>query len=69
MMCFNGYATKGRGRRSDRPSLKELNNHVVQAAAVEWMNLGFQLLNSESAQHILNNIEANHNKEVSSHIL
>ena len=58
------YAIKGRGRRSDRPSPKELNNHVVKAVAAKWKGLGFQLLNNGSAQHILDNIEADHNKEV-----
>ena len=64
MMCFDGYAVMGRGRRSNRPSPRELNNHVVEAAAVKWKGLGFQLLNNETAQHILENIEADHKGEV-----
>ena len=62
---FNDYSVKGRGRRYARPSVKELNNHVVEAAAVKWKDLGFQLLSNGSAQNILNNIEADHQKEVS----
>ena len=68
MMYFNAYA-KGRGHRSDRLSLKELNKHVVEKVAVKWKDLGLELLNSELAQHILDNIEADHKGEVSSHIL
>ena len=58
------YTVKGRGHQSDRPSIKELNDHVVQEVAVKWKNLGFQLLNNGSAQHVLETVEANHNKEV-----
>ena len=47
-----------------RPSLKQLNDHVIEAVAVKWRDLGFQLLNSDSAQNILDIIEANH-KQVS----
>ena len=60
-MFLNACAIKGRGRLG-RPSQKELNNLVVEAVAVEWKNLGFQLLNNESALKI---IDADHNKEVS----
>ena len=60
-----GYAITGRGRRSDRPFIKELNDHVVQEVAVKWKDLGFQLLNNESAQHVLEIIEADHKGEVS----
>lgn len=52
--------TEGRGR----PSLKQLNDHVVQAVADKWRDLGVQLLNSGLAQGILDNTEANH-KQVS----
>ena len=48
-MCFNGYAVKEHCRQSDRLSQKELSNHVVEAVAEKWKDLGFQLLNSESA--------------------
>ena len=48
------------GRGCDRPSLKQLNDHVIQAVAVKWRELGFQLLNNVSAQNILDIIEANH---------
>ena len=48
----------GEGRGS--PSLKQLNNHVTEAVAVKWRDLGFQLLNSDSAQNVLDIIEANH---------
>ena len=69
MMCFNGYVIKGRGRRSDRPSPQKLNNYVVPKVSVKWKDLGFELLNHESAQHILDDIEADYKGEVSSHIL
>ena len=62
---MHGYAIIGRGRRSDRPSIKELNDYVVQEVAVKWKDLGFQLLNNESVQHILEIIEADHKGEVS----
>ena len=62
---MHGYATTGRGRRSDRPFIKELNDHVVQEVAVKWKDLGFQLLNKESAQHVLEIIKADHKGEVS----
>ena len=65
MMLFNGYAITGRGRRSNRPSLRELNNHVVEAVAIKWKDLGFQLLNNVLAQHILEIVEADHKGEVS----
>ena len=60
-----GYAITGCGRRSDRPFIEELNDHVVQDVAVKWKDLGFQLLNNESVQHTLENIEADHKGEVS----
>ena len=60
-MFFMVVQIKGRGRL-DRPSHKELNNHVVEAVAVKWKDLGFQLLNNESTLEI---IEADHNKKVS----
>ena len=63
---MHGYAIIGCGRRSDRPSIKELNGHVVQEVAVKWKDLGFQLLNNESVQHTLEIIEADHIREVSS---
>ena len=37
---------------------------MIQAVAVKWRELGFQLLNNASAQNILDIIEANH-KQVS----
>ena len=55
---------KGLGRRDDRPSPKDLNNHLVQVVATKWKDLGIQLLDDGSAQDILKNIEANHRKEV-----
>ena len=45
--------TEGRGR----PSLKQLDDHVVQEAAVKWRDLGVQLLKNNSTLDI---IEANH---------
>ena len=62
---MHGYAITGRGRRSDRPFIKELNDHVIQRVAIKWKDLGFQLLNNESAQYTLENIEADHTGEVS----
>ena len=62
---MHGYAIIGRGRRIDRPFIKELNDHVVQDVAVKWKDLGFQLLNNESAQRVLEIIEADHKGEVS----
>ena len=62
---MHGYAIIGRGRRSDRPSIKELNDHVVQEVAVKWKDLRFQLLNNESAQDTLENNEADYKGEVS----
>ena len=53
--------TEGRGR----PLLKQLDDHVVQAVADKWRDLGVQLLNSGLAQSALDTIEANH-KQVSS---
>ena len=50
------YVAEGCGR----PSLKQLNNHVTEAVAVKWRDLGYQLLNSDSAQDTLDIIEANH---------
>ena len=66
MYSIHGYAITaiGRGRRSDRPFIKELNDHVVQEVAVNWKDLGFQLLNNEPAQYTLENIEADHKGEV-----
>ena len=58
LCSMHGYAIIG-------PSIKELNDHVVQEVAVKWKDLGFQLLNSESVQHILEIIEADHKGEVS----
>ena len=52
------------GHRSDRPSLSKLNTHVVQKVAAKWEELVFELLNNGSAQPILNNIKADHNREV-----
>lgn len=54
---------EGRGR----PSMKQLDNHVVQAVAVKWRDLGVQLLNNNLAENILDITEANH-KQVSSFI-
>ena len=68
-MCFNGYAIKGCGCRSDPTSPQELNKDVVEKVAVKWKDLGLELLNSESAQAILVNIEADYKGDVSSHIL
>ena len=50
---------------------KELNNYVVEKVAVKWKDLGLELLKSESAQYILDNIEADYKGDVcnSSHIL
>ena len=62
---MHGYAITGRGRRSDRPSIKELNDHVVQEVTAKWKDLGFQLLNNESAQYTLEIIEKDHKGEVS----
>ena len=62
---MHGYAIIGRGRRSDRPSIKELNGYVAQEFAVKGKELGFQLLNNESAQYTLEIIEADHKGEVS----
>ena len=59
-MYVTMYVTEGRSR----PSLKQLNNHVVQAVAVKWRDLGIQLLNNTSAKNTLDIIEANH-KQVS----
>ena len=50
----------------DRPSLKQLHNHVVQDVAVKWRDVGIQLLNTSSAKNTLDIIEANH-KKVSSY--
>ena len=69
MIYFDGYVVKGCGRRNDRPFPRELNNYVVEAAAVKWKELGFELLHNETAQHILENIEADHKGKVSSHIV
>ena len=50
------YVAEGCGR----PSLKQLNIHVTKAVAVKWRDLGYQLLNSDSAEDTLDIIEANH---------
>lgn len=59
-MIFGDYVTEG----CSHPFLTELNDHVVQGAAVKWRDLGFQLLNaaagSASTKNILDIIEANH---------
>ena len=65
LQVIDGYVFKGRSRRSDRPSLKELNNHVVEAVAIKWKDLGFQLLYNGSVKDILEIIEADHKGEVS----
>ena len=65
LLFIDGYAIKGRDCRSDRPSRKVLNNHVVEAVAVKWKDLGFQLLYNGSAKDILEIIEADHKGEVS----
>ena len=57
---FGDFVTEGCGR----PSLKQLNDQVIQAVAVKWKDLGFQLLNNASAQNILEIIEANHKQVV-----
>ena len=64
-VLMQGYAITGRGRRSDHPFIKKLNDHVVQEVTVKWKDLGFQLLNNESVQHVLEIIEADHKGEVS----
>ena len=51
LMCLQ---IKVLGCRGDRPSLSNLNTHVVQKVAAKWEELGFELLNNESAQPILN---------------
>ena len=58
MLCI-----KGRARRGNRPSLKQLNDHVVQAVAIKWRDVGIQLFH-DSAKSILDIIEADH-KDVS----
>ena len=49
---------KGRAHRSYRPTPKQLNDHVVQEAAIKWRDVGIQLFH-DSANSILNIIEAN----------
>ena len=58
MLCI-----KGRSGGGNRPSLKQLNDHVVQEVAVKWRDIGVQLFD-DSAKSILDIIEADH-KDVS----
>ena len=59
---FFKYKNEG----SDRPSMKQLNDHVVRNVAVKWRDLGIQLLDESSASTTLDIIEADH-KQVSMH--
>ena len=52
---FNTIARVG----SDRPSLKDLYDHVVNKIAHKWRNLGVQLLRPDQ-ENVLNIIEAVH---------
>ena len=47
----------------DRPSLKDLHNHVVQGVASKWRDLGVQLLDPDS-ENMLVIIERNHPQDV-----
>ena len=48
---------------NDRPSLKDLHDHVVMEVADRWKDLGVQLLRSDQ-EGILNIIEADHPHDV-----
>ena len=45
----------------DRPTLKDLKNHVILAVSVRWKDLGIQLLDSE-LYPVLDIIEMDHPK-------
>ena len=47
----------------DRPSLKDLCNHVVQKVADKWRDIGIQLIDPTSAR-ALDIIKANHPQDV-----
>ena len=49
---------------NDRPSLKDLYNHVVPDAAQKWKDLGVQLLRPDQ-ENILNIIEMDNNDSTS----
>ena len=48
---------------SDRPSLKDLHDHVVMQVADKWRDLGVQLLQSDQ-QKMLDFIETNYPRDV-----
>ena len=48
----------------DRPSLRDLHNHVIPAVASKWRDLGVQLLNPSTSDNILEIIKENHPQDV-----
>ena len=48
---------------SDRPLLRDLDDHVVMHVAKNWRSLGVQLLRPDQ-QNLLDIIEANHPRDV-----
>ena len=48
---------------NDRPSLKDLHNHVVQRVAERWRDVGVQLLNT-TTESMLGIIEKDHPQDV-----
>ena len=49
---------------NDRPSTKDLHNHVVQGAAGKWRDFGVQLLDTSTSDRILDIIEKDHPQDV-----
>ena len=59
MVPFHDVGCLGR----DRPSLRDLSNHVIPDVANKWKYLGIQLLDPEH-QRELDTIEVNHSQDV-----
>ena len=49
---------------NDRPSMRDLHNHIIPAVASKWWELGVQLLNPSTSHNILEIIKENHPQDV-----